>query len=95
MLSTCQSAVAAPCRDAVALHRLEDSTKMWRTLNKIAQAELADNSHQAMDCVTLRFMSPAPRIACLNKAVHTGLTTSSPAEADAAAALSSANHAQR
>lgn len=68
---------------------------MWDTLKKIAQAELADNADQAMDSVTLRFLSLAPRIACLNKAVRIGLMTSSSAEADAAAVLSSASHAQR
>ena len=90
--------VTAFCRDEVALHRLKDSTKMWSTLKKIAQAELADSSSQATDSVTLRFLSLAPRIARLNTAVRVGLLASSCAEASAegaGAADSSASHAQR
>lgn len=66
---------------------------MWSTLKRIAQAELGDNPNpnQAADLVTLRFLSLAPRIACLNKAVRIGLTASG----SAGAAGSTAGHAQR
>ena len=71
---------------------------MWGTLKRIAQAELSHSSNQAPDSVTLRFLSLAPRIARLNKAVYDGLVASSCAAADAPSAGvtdSSTNHAQR
>ena len=71
---------------------------MWGTLKKMAQAELAHKSNQATDSVTLRFLSLAPRVARLNKAVHDGLVASGCAEADADGAGmtgSSASHAHR
>lgn len=71
------------CRDEVALRRLADSSKMWSTLKKIAEAELADSTSKAADFVTLRFLSLAPRVARLNQAVHVGLVAGSSAKADA------------
>lgn len=71
---------------------------MWGTLKKIAQAELAPSSNQATDSVTLRFLSLAPRVARLNKAVHDGLVASGCAEADAEGAGmtdGSTSHARR
>ena len=85
----------ASCRDQVALNRLNDSTKMWGTLKQIAQAELAHSSNQAPDSVTLRFLSLAPRVARLNKAVHDGLAASGYAAADAEGAGMTDSHAQR
>ena len=70
-----------PYRDEVALRRMTDSTKMWSTLKKIAEAELADSNNQAADSVTLRFLSLAPRVARLNHAVQVGLGGGSSAEA--------------
>ena len=58
------------------MRRLADSAKMWTTLQKIAEAELADSSNQAADSITLRFLSLAPRVARLNQAVRCGLTLS-------------------
>ena len=49
---------------------------MWSTLQKIAEAELADSTNQAADSITLRFLSLAPRIARLNEAVRHGLMSS-------------------
>ncbi|KAL0048855.1 hypothetical protein WJX82_001004 [Trebouxia sp. C0006] len=76
-------------RDQVALQRLSDSTKMWTTLKKIAEAELADSTNQAQDSVTRRFLSLAPRVARLIDAVRLGLMSGScgeaAAEGDAAA----------
>ena len=60
---------------------MTDSTKMWSTLKKIAEAELADSNNQAADSVTLRFLSLAPRVARLNHAVRVGLGGGSSAEA--------------
>jgi len=67
----------------VALQRLSDSTKMWTTLKKIAEAELADSTNQAQDSVTRRFLSLAPRVARLNDAVRLGLMSGSCGEAAA------------
>ena len=71
---------------------------MWDTLKKIAQAELAPNTNQATNSVMLCFLSLAPRVARLNKAVHDGLVASSCVEADAEGAGMtdrSASRAQR
>lgn len=72
-------------RDEVALQRLSYSTKMWTTLKKIAEAELADSTNQAQDSVTRRFLSLAPRVARLNDVVRLGLMSGSCGEADGAA----------
>ena len=58
------------------MRRLADSAKMWTTLQKIAEAELADSSSHAADSIALRFLSLAPRVARLNQAVRCGLTLS-------------------
>ncbi len=76
---------AMSCRDEVALQRLSDSTKMWNTLKKIAEAELADSTNQSQDSVTRRFLSLAPRVARLNDAVRLGLMSGSCGEAAAEA----------
>ncbi len=80
---------AMSCRDQVALQRLSDSFKMWTTLKKLAEAELADSTNQAQDSVTQRFLNLAPRVARLNDAVRFGLSSGScgeaAAEGDAAA----------
>ena len=67
----------------MALQRLSDSTKMWTTLKKIAEAELANSTNQAQDSVTRRFLSLAPRVARLNDAVCLGLMSGSCGEAAA------------
>lgn len=68
------------------MQRVTDSTKMWSTLRKIAEAELADSTSQAADSVTLRFLSLAPRVERLNDAVRFGLSSGRSGEAAGEAA---------
>jgi len=82
---TTDSVSAMSCRDEVTLQRLSDSLKMWTTLKKIAEAEVADSTNQAQDSVTRRFLSLAPRVARLNEAVRLGLMSGSCGEAAAEA----------
>ncbi|DBA68383.1 TPA: hypothetical protein ACH3X2_013687 [Trebouxia sp. C0005] len=77
-------------RDEVVLQRLSDSTKMWTTLKKIAEAELADSTNQPQDSVTRRFLSLAPRVARLNDAVRLGLMSGSCGEAAEAVGVAEA-----
>ena len=86
-------ATFAQSRDEAALRRLADSSKMWSTLKKIAEAELADSTSKAADSVTLRFLSLAPRVSRLNQAVRVGLVASSSAEAETDGAEGAADSA--